>query len=156
MRTLQFDRDRFAILFRYPETLTLTESVTIGRTSGERARTFDVGLMLTGHDLVVVSRQELRQDSRAWAWERLRTKMDDLVGELTSEVPSSTPVTLAGLPGLEYSFDCDGLHSWYTVLFDHAVMYTINCQSTPEGRVEIDRAGELIHRTMEHRDGQRR
>jgi len=74
---------------------------------------------------------------------RRQTPGDDLISGLAGTELSGKQVEISGFPGFEYEFDLEDPpegRSRLFMLFDGKTEYTLNCQSTPDKRDELQAA----------------
>lgn len=130
------------ITFKYPSSFVVVHDVTISRTAGA-APADQAAVGLDSDNVMIVSRYNLRIEVGKANLADVKGKVDKLIGTLARKSVSGREVEYGGLPGYEYvipiSKPANGV-SRIAVLFDGAVEYYVNCQSTPEKRSKVEDA----------------
>lgn len=145
-----FEREGFPFTFEYPASFELAEDVTLAQTLGGES---DEAVALGSDDDngIVVERFTLNVEVDESNLDQAKQEFDQLFQQVDPSAETQ-PVEIAGLPSL--SLDAIALptpedgESRITVLFDGDQEYLINCQSTPEGRPEIEAACDLVLETL--------
>jgi hypothetical protein len=145
-----FEREGFPFTFEYPDWFELAENATVSETLGGEADD-RVALASDDDNGIVVSRFTLAVEVDESNLDQAKQEVDQLFQQVDPSAETQ-PGEIAGLPSL--SLDAiavptpeDG-ESRFTVLFDGDQEYLINCQSTPEGRPEIEAACDLVLETL--------
>jgi len=154
-RTARFDRPEFAITFDYPAGLTERTDVTVGSQAGTAgAQDVDVAVALGRQDMIVVDRHQLSGPVTEADLDRAKVEFDGLAAQFAGQPASGTELTVAGLPALAYSVPLRRIEtgqSQFTVIFDGATQYTMNCQSTAAHRSEMASACRTALDTLRRR-----
>ena len=140
--TETFEEEGFAFTFEYPSSLEETSDVSYSSTAGGAAEDARA-LGLDGRNAIVVSRYGLNVAVTAENVDQVKPEADDLISGLAGTELSGKHVQIGGFPGFEYTFDLEDPpegHSRFFVLFDGKIEYTLNCQSTPDKRDELQAA----------------
>jgi hypothetical protein len=140
--TETFEEEGYAFTFEYPGSFEETSDVSYSSTAGGEAQD-PIGLGLDDRNAIVVSRYELNAEVTSGNVSQVKPEFDDLIRQLTGTEVSGKQVEIGGFPGFEYTFDLEDPpegRSRFFVLFDGRTEYTLNCQSTPEKRDEIEAA----------------
>jgi hypothetical protein len=146
-----FEEDGFEITFEYPGEFEEVDDIRVSSTAGS-ASTERAGVGLDEHNLLIVSRFDLRREVTAENVEGVKAELDSVVGQAAGRELDGERVTYGGLPGYEYEFDITDpvdARSRFIAVFDGAVEYTLNCQATEEKRTEVGEACELALSTLE-------
>jgi hypothetical protein len=144
-----FEREGFPFTFEYPASFELAEDVTLAQTLGGESDEA-VALGSDDDDGIVVERFTLNVEVDESNLDQAKQEFDQLFQQVDPSAETQ-PGEIAGLPSL--SLDAIALptperESRITVLFDGDQEYLINCQSTPEGRPEIEAACDLVLETL--------
>ena len=125
---------------------------------GTRAGTRDSARSAIGLDrdnVIVVSRYELRRPVTPANVAPVKAEVDGVIAKLSGRQLSGRAVVFGGLPGYEYTVSVpqpDRGRSRVVVLFDRAVEYFFNCQSTPDARYVVEDACRQALGTLETLD----
>ncbi len=145
-----FDEKGFAFTFKYPSSFQKATSITTAKHAGGSA-VDRKGVGLDRYNLIFVSRFQLRISVTAANVAQVRNETDGLFSQLFGKRLRGKRVLIGGLPGYEYrgalSKPPQG-RSRIEVLFDRKVEYTVNCQSTPKRRAELDRGCQQALSTL--------
>ena len=136
-----FSEPAFGIEFEYPGSFERGE-IAVGSSAGA-APEDRVGLALDEDNLLAISKFGLKIDVNAANIDAVKPEADRVVSDIAGNPVSGRNATIGGLPALHYAFDVDRPpegYSRFTILFEGRTEYTINCQSTPEKRAEVERA----------------
>jgi hypothetical protein len=137
-----FEKDGFAFTFEYPGSFDETSDVSYSSQAGVEARD-DIAIGLDDRNAIVVSRYALNVEVTAQNLGEVKTELDNVMSQLSGKELSGKRIEIGGFPGFEYEFDLedppDG-RSRFLVLFDGRREYTLNCQSTPDKRNELEAA----------------
>jgi len=140
--TETFEEEGFAFTFEYPSSLEETSDVSYSSTAGGAAEDARA-LGLDDRNAIVVSRYGLNVAVTAENADQVKPELDDLISGLAGTELSGKQVQIGGFPGFEYTFDLEDPpegRSRFFVLFDGKIEYTLNCQSTPDKREELQAA----------------
>ena len=102
--------------------------------------------------MIVVQRFDLETEVTEGNLDRVKREADALFSQLAGESAEGEETSVAGLPALEYEIDLEDPADAQTravAIFDGDVQYLVNCQSTPDGREEIEAACDLALETVE-------
>jgi hypothetical protein len=147
----RFEQHGFEITFRYPQSLKDADDLILGETAGA-ADIARAGVGIDRDNVILVTRYDLRRPITKTNVADVRAEVDGVIKGLAGrDVPGSS-VTFGGLPGYQYRVPLQapkGAISRLFVLFDGAVEYFFNCQSTPESRAAIDGACDQALGTLE-------
>jgi hypothetical protein len=140
--TETFEEEGFAFTFEYPSSLEETSDVSYSSTAGGAAEDARA-LGLDDRNAIVVSRYGLNVAVTAENADQVKPELDDLISGLAGTELSGKQVQIGGFPGFGYTFDLEDPpegRSRFFVLFDGKIEYTLNCQSTPDKRDELQAA----------------
>jgi hypothetical protein len=140
--TETFEEEGFALTFEYPSSLEETSDVSYSSTAGGAAEDARA-LGLDDRNAIIVSRYGLNVAVTAENVDQVKPEADDLISGLAGTELSGKQVEISGLPGFEYEFDLEDPpegRSRLFMLFDGKTEYTLNCQSTPDKRDELQAA----------------
>jgi hypothetical protein len=140
--TETFEEEGFAFTFEYPSSLEETSDVSYSSTAGGAAEDARA-LGLDDRNAIVVSRYRLNVAVTAENVDQVKPEADDLISGLAGTELSGKQVQIGGFPGFEYTFDLEDPpegRSRFFLLFDGKIEYTLNCQSTPDKRDELQAA----------------
>jgi hypothetical protein len=144
-----FEREGFPFTFEYPDSFELREDVTVGETLGGESDD-RVAVASDDDNMIVVERFTLNVEVDESNLDQAKQEVDQLFQQVDPSAESQ-PGEIAGLPSL--SLDAiavptpDG-ESRITVLFEGGQEYSLTCQSTPEGRPEVEAACDLMLETL--------
>ena len=140
--TQTFEEEGFPFTFEYPGSFEESSDVSYSSTAGGAADDARA-LGLDDRNAIVVSRYELNVAVTEENVDQVKPEMDDLISGLAGRELSGKQVEIGEFPGYEYEFDLEDPpegRSRLVVLFDGKTEYTLNCQSTPERRDELEAA----------------
>jgi hypothetical protein len=146
-----FEQHGFEITFHYPAELEEADDLILGTTAGA-ADSARAGVGIDKDNVILVSRYELRRAVTAAGLAGVKPEVDGVIENLAGRKVSARRVSYGDLPGYAYRVPLgspQGGVSRLFVLFDRAVEYFFNCQSTPESRVQIDSACDEALNTLE-------
>jgi hypothetical protein len=150
-----FDQPEFGVVFSYPSDMSLRTDVRTGTQAGDIALTdTSVALALDRYDLITISRHTLRTGVTGANLNKAKAEFDRLISQLAPSAAPGSVVQHGGLPGLEYRFQVSGQPgeaSRHTILFDGDTEYTLDCQSTPDQRADLERACDTALSTLHRR-----
>jgi hypothetical protein len=147
----QFEQHGFEITFRYPADLKRADDLILGTTAGA-ADSARAGVGIDKDNVILVSRYDLRRAVTTTGLTGVKWEVDGVIKRLAGRKLPARRVSYGGLPGYAYRVPLgspEGGVSRLFVLFDSAVEYFFNCQSTPESRFEIDSACDEALRTIQ-------
>jgi hypothetical protein len=152
--TTTFVRDTFPFTFEYPDGFEFTDDVNVSRTLGGGRPDESVAIAMDEDNLLLIERvtleQEINQDNLRLA----KQEGDELFQQVDPDARGAEG-EIAGFPSLTY--DAVTLptpeegESRFIMLFEGDEQYVINCQSTPDGRDEIEQACDLAVDTLTRR-----
>jgi hypothetical protein len=148
--TTTFERDMFPFTFEYPDGFEFTDEVSASRTPG-RSSDESVAIAMDEDNGLLISRITLEQEINQGNLGLAKQDLDELVQQLDPD-PRGVEGEIAGFPSLTY--DAVTLttpeegESRLIMLFEGDEQYVINCQSTPDGRDEIEQACDLAVDTL--------
>jgi len=148
-----FDEDGIGITFKYPEEFEITvqdvspeiESAVAGRY---------VALDDRNHLDVIMYRLDrpvTNDDLPA-----MKARFDRDMSKATGVAVNSRPMEAGGFEGYEFEVfppraDLPGGKVHFVLLLDGQIRYTLECESSPEGRAQVDNACDLMLRSLERR-----
>jgi Septum formation len=147
-----FEREGFPFTFEYPDSFELREDVTVVETLGGESDESDDRVAVASDDdnMIVVERFTLNVEVDETNLDQAKQEFDQLFQQVDPSAESQ-PGEIAGLPSLSLdaiTVPTPAGESLITVLFEGDQEYLINCQSTPEGRPEVEAACDLILETL--------
>lgn len=140
--TETFEKDGFPFTFEYPGSFDETSDISYSSEAGVEARD-DVAIGLDDSNAIVVSRYDLNIEVTARNLGEVKAELDTVMSQVSGKELSGKRIEIGGFPGFEYEFDLDDPpdgRSRFLVLFDGKREYTLNCQSTPDKRDELEAA----------------
>jgi hypothetical protein len=148
-----FERDTFPFTFEYPDGFEVTDHVSTSKTLGGGA---DEGLaiVMDEDNGLIIQRYTLNVEINQANLGVARQEADGLFQQVDPDARGAEG-EIAGFPSLTYDAVTlttpeDG-ESRLIVLFEGYQEYLINCQSTPDGRGEIEQACDLAVDTLARR-----
>jgi hypothetical protein len=145
----RFEQRGFEITFHYPAELKQSKLLLGSSVGTESGR---AGFGIDKDNVIMVSRYDLRRPVTADGLAGVKLEVDGVITQLAGREVPGRRVLYGGLPGYAYRVPLgspQGAVSRLFVLFDNAVEYFFNCQSTPESRYEIDQACDEALTTIE-------
>ena len=147
-----FSDDRFSLTFTYPEDLTEGEVSKIDESAGEGKAVARAAVGLDSDNLILVTKYNLNAAVTAANLPDVMPELDGVVSELAGSPVSGEVTEVGGLPAARYDVvaldePAEG-ESRLVYLFDGAVEYQLNCQSTPEKRAELNAACDQALATL--------
>jgi hypothetical protein len=140
--TETFEEEGFPFTFEYPGSFEDVTDISFSSTVGGASRE-NRGVGLDERNAIVVSRYDLNLEVTAENVGQVKPELDDVMSRAAGMEVSGKRVEIGGFPGFEYTFDLeeppDG-RSRFFAFFDGRTEYTLNCQSTPEHRDELESA----------------
>ena len=140
--TETFEEEGFPFTFEYPGSLEDVTDVSFSSTVGGAAQD-NKGVALDDDNAIVVSRYDLNVAVTAQNVEQVKAELDEVMSQASGMDVSGKQVEIGGFPGFEYTFELEEPpegRSRFFALFDGRTEYTLNCQSTPEKRDELEAA----------------
>ena len=145
-----FNDPAFGITFDYPATLKVRDDIRFNQSAGVQGGKAK-GLALDKENLLAIQRFDLNLAVTQQNLPRLKPALDQVFSQAAGSRVKGKPVTVGGLPGLEYQISLKQPASGQTratALFDGKVEYLLNCQSTPEKRTEIGEACDTALKSL--------
>ena len=140
--TETFEEEGFAFTFEYPDSFEDVTDISFSSTVGGASRD-NKGVGLDDRNAIVVSRYDLDIAVTAQNVTQVKPELDDVMSQAIGMDVSGKQVEIGGFPGFEYTFDLEEPpegRSRFFALFDGKTEYTLNCQSTPQKRDELEAA----------------
>ena len=137
-----FDESGFDVTFTYPGSFKEAENITVSSQAGGAASDRK-GVALDKDNLLLVTKFNLNTSVTEANVAKVKPEADKVMSQVSGTQVSGKRVTVGGLPGFEYEFGLtkpENGHSRFLMLFDGKTEYTLNCQSTPEKREEVNEA----------------
>ena len=146
-----FESDTFPFTFEHPDGFELSEDVSISQELGGAADE-TVAIGMDDDNALLLQRFTLNLEINERTLVLAKRELDRLVQQYDPGAAPGEPGELAGFPSLTYDEVAlttpeDG-RSRIVALFDADQEYLVNCQSTPEGREEIEEACDLMVETL--------
>lgn len=149
--TKTYEESGLNIAFAYPAGWGIVHNVRFSATAGAQAADRG-GVGLDKDNAIIVSRFNLKIAVTKENLAGVKGEVDKVIGALADKRVSGREVEYGGLPGYEYAIAVRqpprGI-SRLVVLFDGAVEYLINCQSTPEKRDKVEDACRKALETLQ-------
>jgi hypothetical protein len=149
-----FARDNFPFTFEYPEEFEFTEDVSAEQQLGGDAADEVVAIAMDEDNGLIIERHTLNTEFSQADMGLVKRQLDGLIQQLDPDADGEEG-NLAGFPSLTYAaVPMPGLNdgeSRFIVLFEGDQEYIINCQSTPDGREEIEQACDRAIDTLARR-----
>lgn len=148
-----FERDTFPFTFEYPDGFEVTDDVSASQTLGGGADE-SVAIAMDEDNALIVQRYTLNVEVNQANLGVVKQEADELFQQVDPEA-RGVEGEIAGFPSLTYDAVTlttpeDG-ESRVINLFEGDQEYLINCQSTPDGRNEIEQACDLAVDTLARR-----
>ena len=137
-----FDEPGFDITFKYPDSLKAVDRLNFQQSAGSTAKDTK-GLALNDDNLIAVQKFSLNVAVNDRNIDRVKSQVDSLVTQVAGKPVRGERVERAGIPGFQYVFDITRPNrgrSRLNLLFRDRTEYSINCQSTPDKREELEEA----------------
>jgi hypothetical protein len=148
-----FDRDSFPFTFEYPDGFEFTEDVRLSQTLGGGADE-SVGIAMNEDNGLFIQRYTLNVEVNQANLGVVKQEADGLFQQVDPDAQGAEG-EIAGFPSLTYDAVTvttpENGESRLIVLFEGDQEYLINCQSTPDGRDEIEQACDLAVDTLARR-----
>ncbi len=145
-----FDREGFGFTFEYPDGFEETEDVTTDASLGGEADV-SAGVALEEEDGIFAEQYTLNRAVDKSGLGSAKAELDRLLRSVTDGA-SAEQTEVAGLPALVYDEvdvqTIEGGQSRLNFIFDGDQEYLINCQSTRDGRDQVDDACDLALETF--------
>ncbi len=137
-----FAQDAYPFTFEYPASFEASDDVSIDTTLGGSLED-TTAVALDESNIILLQHTELNVEVSEANIDQAKDEFDALVAQIDPATKGEIGEA-AGFPSLTYEVihvptPPDG-ESHITVLFDGDQEYVVNCQSTPEGRDEINAA----------------
>jgi hypothetical protein len=150
-----FERDTFPFTFEYPDGFEFTDDVSAERQlGGGDAADEAVAIVMDEDNGLIIERYTLNAEVSQADLGLVKRELDGLIQQLEPDAAGEEG-DLAGFPLLTYAaVAVPGLGDGETriiALFEGDQEYLIHCQSTPEGREEIEQACDLAVDTLARR-----
>ncbi len=146
-----FDESGFDFTFKYPADFEQATQVrTRAQAGGSAVERKAIGL--DEDNLIIVTRFDLRVAVTESNLGRIKEELDGVVSQVAGTALSGRRTQAGGLPGYEYEFTVSrpaNGRSRLVALFDGRREYTLNCQSTPSKRGELNEACHKALDTLE-------
>jgi hypothetical protein len=154
-----FESGAFPFTFQYPGGFEVTDDVSVARQLGGAADE-TVGIATDDDNALILQRFTLNRAVDKGNLDVAKRELDGLVKQFDPRAALAKTGELAGFPSLTYeavrlTTPEDG-ESRLIVLFQGDQEYLINCQSTPDGRDEVEEACDLAVKTLAPRRRARR
>jgi len=154
--TRRFEPDGFGITFQYPFALTEKALRGSGDPAGDSAGDSGAGLpdgvvrelTLTDDDFIAVRRDHADPALLASGMDAVRPEVDQLAKVLDAHVGPSRPITVGGMPGVEYLDSGTDAQQRFLFFLGRDVIYLVHCKSTQKHTAEMAAACELVRRTL--------
>jgi hypothetical protein len=146
-----FESDTFPFTFEYPDGFEVTDDVSVSQQLGGVADE-TLGIVMDDDNALLLQRFTLRREINQGTLALVKQALDTLVRRVDPEAAPGEPGELAGF--LSVTYDAVALttpedgESRLIVLFEGDQEYLINCQSTPDGRDQIEEACDLAVDTL--------
>jgi hypothetical protein len=151
--TTTFERDTFPFTFEYPDRFEFTDEFSASRTLGGGADE-SVGIAMDEDNGLQISRITLEGEINQGNLGLAKRELDGQIQQLDPDAAGEEG-EIAGFPSLTYDAVTlttpEELESRFIMLFEGDEEYVINCQSTPDGRDEIELACDLAVDTLTRR-----
>ncbi|HEX2024693.1 MAG TPA: hypothetical protein VHF00_08295, partial [Acidimicrobiales bacterium] len=146
-----FSHDDFSISFKYPGYLKRGRVTEVAESAGGEP-VAQTALAIDEANAIFLAKYEVNAEVDEDNIAAFAPRVDELVQQLTGEPVSGQTTRVGGFPAIRYD-DVDLTtppqgQSRLVFLFDGAVEYLVNCQSTPEERDAITRGCDRVLTTM--------
>jgi hypothetical protein len=153
--TMTFERDTFPFTFEYPDGFELTDDVSASeQLGGGRVADEIVAVVMDEDNGLIIERYTLNVEVSQANLGLAKREVDGLIQQLDPDAAGEEG-ELAGFPSLTYAaVAVPGLKDGETriiAFFEGDQEYLIHCQSTPEGREEVEQACDLAVDTLARR-----
>ena len=147
-----FSDDEFRLTFTYPEGLEEGEVSKIDDSAGGGKAVARAALGIDSDNLVLLTKYELNGVVTAANLPGVMPELDGVVSELARRPMAGEVTEIGGFPAARYDVltldkPAQG-ESRLVYLFDQAVEYQLNCQSTPAQRTELNAACDQVLATL--------
>ena len=147
-----FSHDEFRFTFTYPEDLKEGEVSKIDDSAGGGKAVARAALGLDSDNIVLLTKYELNAVVTAANLPGVMPELDGVVSELARRPMTGQVTEVGGFPAARYDVltldkPAQG-ESRLVYLFDQAVEYQLNCQSTPPQRTELNAACDQVLATL--------
>jgi hypothetical protein len=144
--TKRFEPEGFGITFEYP--FALAEKTLRGNGSSGDSDDVVREVTLTDDDFIAVRRDPMQASELASGINTLEPEVDQLAKVLDPNVGTPRPITIGGMPGLEYQDADPGVEQRFLFFLGPEVLYLVHCRSTEQHRAEISAACDTVQRTL--------
>ncbi len=148
-----FDADGIGVTFKYPSDFKPIKNISFGQSAGANAAA-RAGVSVDAVNAIIVSRYDLKVAITKDNLAKVKGEVDRVISQLAGKPVSGREVEYGDLPGYEYAVSltkpANGL-TRLVVLFDQAIEYLFNCQSTPPKRDKVDNACRQALDTLERK-----
>lgn len=141
-----FDSQGFGVTFDYP--YALGEKTLRGDGSSSESDGVVRELTLTDDDFIAVRRDPVDAASAASGMGGLQPEVDQLAKVLDATVGPARPITVGGMPGLEYLDAGPGVEHRFLFFLGRDGLYLVHCRSTDQHRAEITAACNTVEQTL--------
>jgi hypothetical protein len=146
-----FSNEDFAITFKYPGSLKQGKVKEVAESAGGEP-VAQTALAIDEANAIFIAKYDINAEVDQGNIDDFAPQVDQVVQQLTGRPVNGTTAEVGGLPAIRYD-DVDLSappqgKSRLVFLFDGAVEYLVNCQSTPEERDEITRGCDRVLTTM--------
>jgi hypothetical protein len=146
-----FSEDAYAISFKYPSYLTEGKVTEVAESAGGEP-VAQTALAIDEANAIFLAKYEVNAEVTGENIATFAPQVDELVQQLTGRPARGQTTEVGGLPAIRYEevdlrTPPEG-KSRLVFLFDGAVEYLVNCQSTPEERDAINRGCDRVLTTM--------
>jgi hypothetical protein len=150
-----FERDTFPFTFEYPDEFEFTDDVSAEQQLGGGDAANEAAAIVMDEDNgLIIERYTLNAEVSEADLGLIKRELDGLIQQLDPDAAGEEG-NLAGFPSLTYAaVAVPGLQDGETriiALFEGDQEYLIHCQSTPDGREEIEQACEVAVDTLARR-----
>ena len=147
-----FSDDQFSVTFTYPEELKEGEVEKVEESAGAGKPVARAAVGLDSDNLILLTKYELNVAVTSANLPDVMPELDGVVGQLAGGPVSGEVTEIGGLPAARYDVvtldEPPQGESRLVYLFDQAVEYQVNCQSTPQKRTELNAACDQVLATL--------
>jgi hypothetical protein len=146
-----FNEEAFDVTFSYPSDFDLSTDVEAGKRVGEEAGE-RAGVGLDDENGIFIVKTGINFPVTAQNVAQIAPQIDALVTQVAAQPMQGEPSEVGGLPALRYppyTTEEVGLSSRFTVIFDQATEYQLNCQYDDEHQAEVEEACDLALSSLE-------
>lgn len=147
-----FSDDRFSLTFTYPGEMKKGEVNKVEESAGGGKAVARAAVGLDSDNAILLTKYDLNVAVTAANLPDVLPELDGVVSRLAGAPVSGEVTEVGGLPAAQYDVvaldePAEG-ESRLVYLFDQAVEYQVNCQSTPAKRAELNAACDQALATM--------